>query len=82
MKEAEEFVDAFIAEHGEPPSYRQVMTHFNLKSAGAAHHRLRRYRDKMKQSLGVGKSKPDCAMCQQKNEIIIKLMADVKRLEG
>ena len=44
----EMYVDATINKTGKPPTYRQVMKRFNLKSVNSSYVRLKRYRHKMK----------------------------------
>lgn len=48
MMETELYVDTIINKTGFPPTYRQVVKVFGLKSTSAAYSRLRRYRSKMK----------------------------------
>ena len=45
MLETELYVDTCIKKTGKPPTYRQVVAAFNLKSTSAAYARLRRYRN-------------------------------------
>ena len=47
MLETELYVDIVIKKTGKPPTYRDVVEKFNLKSSSAAYARLRRYRYKM-----------------------------------
>ena len=47
MLETELYVDTCIQKNGKPPTYRQVVAAFKLKSTSAAYARLRRYRSVM-----------------------------------
>ena len=45
--ETEIFVDSFIQANGFPPTYSEIVDHFNLKSKSAAFARCRHFRFKM-----------------------------------
>lgn len=46
-KETEVFVDQFIQKNGYPPTYRDIMDEFKLKSFCPAYYRCRHFRSKM-----------------------------------
>jgi len=45
--EVEEWVNTFIKENKEPPSYEMISVHFNIKKT-AAWHRCKKFRSKMR----------------------------------
>jgi len=45
--EVEEWVDVYIKEHKEPPSYEMISVQFNIKKT-AAWHRCKKFRSKMR----------------------------------
>lgn len=45
--ETEAWVDAFIKEHGEPPTYKMIEKQFNIKRCGA-YMRCKKFRHKMR----------------------------------